>query len=201
MSRQRDVFPLPRIDNDFLHGRHVVCHNVNCRRLRRSHALEWANAAVMSLNEMAGFSEPSAQGVQHSEVVRDGMASLCDVYCGMDKMPPELVGEDGARDAFSSLLASCSFYGHERQDLASYKRQSLSWPQLSSSPVPLAEHLAGADRDLLRGWKDSLCRKPADARAVRDAAGLGKPYCDPALFSNSQEYASFFVWHARTGDG
>ena len=169
--RQRNIFPLPKITGS---GGSGTQSTPGWEGL--------ANAGIKALNDLSGclidFSQKKPTKAQ-----RRILQHISDSYrdCSVDD------SIDPGRSCLEDLCSSSRLYQVDRSDVVSYSKDLVSWPEASSRPVALEGCLGPADREWLATWREQMLR-PDDAGKIE---GLVKPYTDPILKHNKQEYAGF----------
>jgi hypothetical protein len=159
-----------------------------CRRkLRRSHCLAWINDGITALNELGGRGLVADSSSSISLAQRQCLDSISDAYHKVGP-PPDTAYPDGA---LSELLRSSRFYDVERRDIQPYTKGRMAWPDVGSTPIDLESNLPVADRHLVADWQHHLLASPAEAAASATAAGIVRPYLDPALVANPRVYGDF----------
>ena len=171
-ARQRNIFPLPRISHDAKSD---------------TQGTDWkdfANCGIRALNELAGchnseFSRKKPTRVQ-KRAIEHISKSFQDVY-SVDDVDP-------GRSALEDLCSLSRLYQMDRSDVVSYVKESVSWPQVESSPVDLGSCLTAADSERLATWRKHML-KPSDS--VADEKAVKHAYMDPILKHNMREYVGF----------
>ena len=185
-ARQRDIFPLPFLKEDGSVRSVGLSRSVRRRILRKNHWVSWANDGVLALNQLSGVGARPAAGVAHSEGSKLCLSRIAEAYAGIGTKPDDLTSEGALR----ALLGCSGSYG-ERQDLAPYASDLVSWAPSGQIPVNLADVLPEPDRERLVSWKSRLLRDSTEAEVLRKESGVSRPYCDPSLTRDPKKYGDF----------
>ncbi len=117
--RQRDLFPLPFLNESFVDATSKLSR-ASLRRLQCREGWKcWANDGIRILNLMA------CRGLAPTESVRISAAGsavterITSAYCEMGTPSPELLSSEGA---LRELLNSAGLYCQERADVCPYNR-------------------------------------------------------------------------------
>ena len=169
--RQRNIFPLPKLSGGGRSG--------------PQSSIDWedaANAGIRALNELSGclisFSSKKPTRAQR-RVLQHISHAFQD--CQVD---PTF---EAGRSCLEALCSSSRLYQVDRSDVVSYAKDLVSWPEASSTPVPLVGCLGPADSEWLATWRKHMLRASGDGIGV----GSLQPYTDPVLKHNKREYAGF----------
>ncbi len=110
--------------------------------------------------------------------------------------PPSDSSPAGALLELSGLPG---WYGEgDEATRVSYDDNFISWPNLGSIPILVAEVLGKADRELMCEWRSRLLATAEDFEQLRDQSSVKKPYSDPALIGPALSTLVFF-WSSRQG--
>lgn len=171
-DRQRNIFPLPPISDDFKSG---------------AQTSGWGsvvNQGINALNVLAGCSNSAFSKKKPTRVQRRVLQHISDSFNDV----ATIVDDDPGRSALEDLCSSSRLYHVDRSDVVSYARELVSWPKVESSPIPLGDCLPAADREWLATWRKHML-KPEDSDG--SAQLPKKPYMDPILKNKQVEYANF----------
>ena len=196
-ERQRDLFPLPFLDEHSFAAEHLrVCRRTARKVHGAGHATEWANDGILAFNLLANRGSAPRRDVRLSHA---SCAAAVNVGQRYVQLPPPPVDDVSGEGALSELLAKSSVFLQDRVDIASYSEAPVAWPEVGSAPIPLVEHLPPADRQLLSEWNRHLLRDEADAANQKRLCGLNLTHCDPELFKNTKVYSKFLLELHRRG--
>lgn len=193
-ARQRDLFPLPPLGTHS--GISFGPDDIVQRRSRRSRDISrWAASAVDALNELAGRGRPTG-GHTSAVVQQRTLTCVKDAFLRLPPPPPDIrLGKRALQD----LLAACRLYCSERQDVQSYEKGRVSWPQVGAAPIDVLPLLPDADRAQLADWRQRLLRDPDEQLRGRQACGVLRPYMDPILRTQPRVYHDFITELAARG--
>jgi len=189
-DRQRDVFPLPFLNEPGFDSGKQLSRSVRRRFLRRLKTVQWANDGIRTLNSIASAGAPRALGPGHRFPKAASQAAERVAKCYFDRgSPPD---DDAVREgALGELLASSSVYTTERQDIQPYARDLVSWPSPGTTPLNVLDGVPEGDREWLEGWEKHLLRDAADFAKESEKFESHRVYCDPALFNVPTKYVKF----------
>ncbi len=179
------LIPPPSFDTDVLRGQRKDSRSAFRRQLRLHHSLGWANEAISTLTHMAGFGASADPKSVRSLATVEALGSIAECFHSLGGPP---AGGETTEGAFRALLTGAAADCQELQDLAPYAKDQMSCPPGGQAPLPLLDHLRGADRERLPAWKQCLLREPNEAKALKEASGITRPCCDPALFRDPRVY-------------
>ncbi len=185
-ARIRDVFPLSL-------GRELP--TVECasrsmlRRLRRSKGnMDWKSEGVISLNELAGFSDAIYSGEGSNLLQKDCLRRLSDLY---GRVPGKPEGMDGPR-ALAELCKSSSHYTPtEPSVMARYSKELVSWPSIGAEGVPVTSCLDGDDRAFAVDWRHTMLRSDAERQEYLCSSDRIRPHLEPTLVRRPSVYGDF----------
>ncbi len=198
-DRQRDIYPMSLPER----GHHPVgaglpCHAGRQRRHAVSHALDWADSGINSLNDLYGA--PTPADVAHGGVRAPNLAQrLCQQhvlksYLSVDAPPADL----SRKEALSELLAGSAVYG-DCSTRRAYSRHDVAWPDMSSDPAFLESMLSEADCIWLRSWREHLRRPETGAESLRKECCPHGAYVEPALSRSPSAYRDFLLKFQQCG--
>ena len=176
------VFPMPERGRPFLRGTQIFP-----TAERRRASVRSANEAVWALNFLHGsqfFSAARPSTAQASSLARLEEAALAD--------PPSSPLPDPEASLVEMLGSKASTYaGDDLSCVASYRRDSVSWPA-SAGSAPLLDVLPDPERfDLAVGGGERLLLSPEDFRGLRECDGVPRPFLDETLRSDESAYFLF----------
>ena len=188
--RQRDAFPLPLFS---LHAADTAESGRSVRRrlLRKNHWIAWANDGIATLNRLVGHAGSGRLVGKPPAIASDISARLGDSDRRIGVPPVDLASPEGALRA---LLGGSGFYDLDRQDLAQYSKDLVSWPSCGAAPVELVSALPEPERSLLINWDCQLRR--SESSGIIDSPAKFKvtsPYCDRELFRSPRVYGEFLT--------
>lgn len=171
-DRQRNIFPLPRIQGSAKPD------------TQHSGWEAWANQGIRALNELAGCGNSSFGRKKTTRAQRRALQHISKSFQEVHAVDID----DPGRSALQDLCSSSRLYQVDRSDVVSYVRESVSWPQVESTPVPLGECLAAADRERLATWRQHMLKNDMN---IGDGPSIKHAYIDPILKHSPQEYVKF----------
>ena len=151
-GRQRDLFPLPFLEECPLDTRAGLCRTTARRVSRKNKSLEAANDAILAINQLGGRGD----------------------QCG-GCIPADREYFSEPEGALRELLGASGLYEGAGAHVAPYAKDKVSWPEVGSSPLALVDGLPQADSDRLQKWASRMLRDPSEAEALR---GARRPDCD-----------------------
>ena len=105
--RQRDLFPLPFVEEHGFDPSHSVCRAVR-RRVTRRHCLEqWVNDGILALSELAGKGLAVPAGVKVSGMAATVVQQIQKQFAQVGPPPSSLLSPEGA---IAELLGSSAVY-------------------------------------------------------------------------------------------
>jgi hypothetical protein len=176
-DRQRNIFPLPPISDDFP---------------SEPHSLGWSsmvNQGINALNVLAGCTNSLNSKKKPTRVQRRALQHISDAFKDVS-----VVHEcDPGRSSLDDLCSSSRLYQVDRSDVVSYARELVSWPKVETSPIPLERCLPVADIEWLATWRQHVL-KPEGSCDNRNSPK--RPYMDPIL-KHKQNYYEHFIRELR----
>ena len=174
LGRQRNIFPLPEISDGDSAGPSSGDWRI------------FANQGIKALNEIAGCVNADFHIKKKStRAQRRVLRHIAESYQAAARVTSF---DDKLDGGLRGLCSSARLYDSGRTDVQAYAREKVSWPEVSSQPVPLAECLPSGDRERLGSWASHMLRSKDDVlRNVKKVV----PYIDPILKRNQTEYAGF----------
>ena len=142
-----------------------------------------ANCGSRALNELAGCSNSYFSRKKPTRIQKRALEHISKSYQEVYQVDCE-----PGRSALDDLCSSSRLYQVDRSDVVSFVKESVSWPQVESSPVPLDQCLGPADRERLATWRRHML-KPSDSDGEEPA--IKHAYMDPILKHNMHEYVGF----------
>ena len=173
-----------------------ISRAVRSRHLRRDCWVAWANDGIHTVNMLSGRGGQPAKGSSWPAASQQCALDIAQTYRQLGPSPADLQPPEGA---LRELLNKTGFYSDDRPDLASYAKESVSWPASGTSPMNLIDGLDGADRARLNDRERHMLRDPNEADEVRQRAGLRRPHCDKELFKSPKVYGDFLNRLADAG--
>ena len=173
LGRQRNIFPLPEISDGDGAG---------------PSSGEWrvfANQGIKALNEIAGC--VNADFHVKKKTTRAQRRVLHHI-AGSYRAACQTPFDEGLEGGLRGLCSSARLYDSGRTDVQAYAREKVSWPEVSSQPIPLAKCLPSGDRERLGHWATHMLRSKDDVLLNAERV---VPYIDPILKHNQTEYAGF----------
>ena len=191
--RQRDVLPLPALPPLSSGSSKFLRESISAKRnrVRFEENRRLANEVISSVNEMAGFRDPSgvpptkAQAASHDVLLRS-----------IARMPRPAV-HTPMREAIHELLHLCPsspYQGAEegtQSTVRAYDRDLLSLPECGADPLDAVGLIDPQGREILEHFKTTMLASDSAAGEYFEKGPRVKPFMDPKLRNNPQEYALF----------
>ena len=187
-ARQRDLFPLPFLEECPLDARAGLCRTTARRVSRKNKSLEAANDAILAINQLGGRGEHPSSLFPPPAIATVASQRIGEIFLKASPPPADLPSPEGA---LRELLGASGLYEGAGAHVAPYAKDKVSWPEVGSSPMALVDGLPQADSERLTNWASHMLRDPSEAEALRAKAGLRRAHCDPDLFSSPAVYADF----------
>ena len=170
--RQRNIFPLPEIPSGESGGPDDFWRS-------------FANQGIKTLNELCGIpnsnfhlrKKPTRAQRRVTQIISEAYK---DAYHSR-----EVFADCGG---LGDICSSSRLYDTGRSVVQPYARELVSWPEVSTQPVPLADCVSSADQEWLGAWQTHMLKN--DAESVVNQV---KPYVDPIFRSRGVEYKSFLL--------
>lgn len=171
-DRQRNIFPLPPISDDFP---------------SEPHSLGWSsmvNQGINALNVLAGCTNSLNSKKKPTRVQRRALQHISDAFKDVS-----VVHEcDPGRSSLDDLCSSSRLYQVDRSDVVSYARELVSWPKVETSPIPLERCLPVADIEWLATWRQHMLKPEGSCDNPNSPK---RPYMDPILKHKQNDYENF----------
>ncbi len=180
--RQRDVFPLPFLEESWAVSRHAASRAKSCLSYQVSHCERWTNDGLCALNDIMGLGHRKASSAPAPACALAATEHIASAYAALGPRPSDLPDDAGC---YHDILSSSTCYSSDRNDVVPFDMDKVSWPPLGAKQIPLLDNLESADSDRLRNWEQTLLR---DIPSTEPAPRV---HNDPVLFKDPRTYARF----------
>ena len=185
--RNRDVFPLPRLQ-DVQSLRPGLSKSVRQRVLRRGRRAVVVNEVIDALNLLAAGSGAAAAGLPAAALQSSVQKQLfCSVSASLSL--PSCTEQEAVNVLLSADL---SYSGEEiPSTVVSYDRSLVSLPQVGAKIPELREVLDNFGRDFLADYPKNLLLSEAERGSLHEQGVSVKAYMDVRLRQSPQLYLQF----------
>ena len=187
-GRQRDLSPLPFLEECPLDTRAGLCRTTAHRVSWKNKSLEASNDAILAINQLGGCGEHPGSHFPPPAIAVAAFQRIGYIFLKAFPPPADLASPEGA---LRELLGASGLYEGAGAHVAPYAKDKVSWPEVGSSPKALVDGLPQADSDRLQKRASHMLRDPSEAEALRKKAGLRRARCDPDLFFSPAVYVLF----------
>ena len=146
-ARQRDLFPLPFLEECPLDARAGLCRTTARRVSRKNKSLEAANDAILAINQLGGRGEHPSSHFPPPAIAMAASQRIGDIFLKASPPPADLPSPEGALRELLGASGLCEGAGAH---VAPYAKDKVSWPEVRSSPMVLVDGLPQADSDRLQ---------------------------------------------------